>query len=166
MTEAQVDRDRPDPDPRSTEPIPAGFEGPAQGQRRCSQCARSVLAANHTPSVSAKRQPSGMVNRKLFPPETTRASCSTRQVNNCARTGTKPSAARKNPPDTFTCALGAENQPTALSYALSHRRRRPETPLVADQWEKDLIATHLLSSYPLIPDFIRHGAYAGILHIS
>ena len=95
-----------------------------------------------------------------------KASCSTSQVDTCARTGTRPSAARISPPDTFTCALGVENHPTALSNALSHRRRRPATPLVADQWEKDLISTHLLPSYPLIPCFIRHGAYAGIPHIS
>ena len=166
MTKAQEDRGLPDPDPQLIEPLPAGFEDQAQGQRRRSQHARSVSATNHILSVSAERQPSGTVSKKPYPPEMMKASSSTNLVDDCAKTGTRLSAARIRPPDTFTCAPVVENHPTALSNALSHRRRRPATPLVADQWEKDLIATHLLPSYPLIPCFIQHGAYAGIPHIA
>jgi hypothetical protein len=77
-------------------------------------------------------------------------------------TGTKPSAASTNHLSTYTSAPVVENHPTAHSNAVSQRRLKPTTPLVADQWEKDLIASHLLSSFHLIPKFIRHGADAGI----
>lgn len=93
------------------------------------------------------------------------ANSSTSPVVVYAKTGTSPSVARTNPPATFTNAPVVVNHPTVPSNAISQRRRKPTTPLVADQWEKDLIASHLLSSYHLIPNFIRHGAYAGIPHI-
>ena len=40
------------------------------------------------------------------------------------------------------------------------------TPLDADQWERALSTSNLLSAYYLIPEFIRYGAYAGIPHIN
>ena len=95
-----------------------------------------------------------------------KASSSTNRVDDCARIGTSPLVAPTNPPGTSTYALVVQNQTTVLSNALSRRRQRPATPLIADQWEKALITTHLLPSYHLIPMFIRHGAYAGIPHIS
>ena len=52
-----------------------------------------------------------------------------------------------------------------LKNAVSQRRRSPKTPLRADQWEISLRSSHLLSTYSLIPEFIRFGANAGIPHI-
>jgi len=54
---------------------------------------------------------------------------------------------------------------TELRTAVSQRRHKPLTPLVADRWETDLHSAHLHTRYPQIPEFIRHGAHAGIPHI-
>ena len=52
-----------------------------------------------------------------------------------------------------------------LRSAVSHRRTKPLTPLVAEHWESSLSATSLLEKYPFVPTFIRNGAYAGIPQI-
>jgi hypothetical protein len=54
-----------------------------------------------------------------------------------------------------------ERPPTGLRSVVSRRRLSPATPLVADQWERDLQSSRLSSRYPRIPGFIRHGADAG-----
>ena len=59
-------------------------------------------------------------------------------------------------------ARAAVTRRTALKRAVSHRRRHPLTPLVANKWEELLRATHLLARYPNIPMYLRHGAHAGI----
>jgi len=53
-----------------------------------------------------------------------------------------------------------------LRSAVSQRRRKPLTPLVADRWETDLRIASLHMKYAQIPEYIRHGAQAGIPRIN
>lgn len=46
--------------------------------------------------------------------------------------------------------------------AVSLRRHKPVTPLVADQWKQALVTSRLHVRYNRIPFFIQHGAHAGI----
>jgi len=91
---------------------------------------------------------------------------SMRETGLFAATGIKPSAVPTTPADTYTSVQGAENRRMELRIAVSRRRSKPQTPLVADQWENHLRHTQLLPKYPNIPEFIRRGAHAGIPQIS
>ena len=79
-----------------------------------------------------------------------------------AATGTKPLVVQTNPCSTYTNVPVAVSPLMALKHVLSQRRREPLTPLIADQWEKDLVDNKLLTQYPKIPSYIRLGAHAGI----
>lgn len=89
----------------------------------------------------------------------------TRRAEPYATTGTKPSVVSISPLATFTSARDAGTCRTELKNAISQRRRHPLSPLVAEQWHSALLTTHLLTRYPLIPQYIRHGALAGIPRI-
>jgi hypothetical protein len=87
-------------------------------------------------------------------------------ANLYATTGTKFPVVRTNPHAMSTNALAAAKPLTEHRTAVWQRRQKPVTPLVAERWEHDLRTAHLLVKYNQVPLFIRHGAHAGIPHIS
>ena len=167
MTEARVDSDPRDQGPRKTNPqTDDGFGGAAQTARRASSPrVPSVSAERNTGYRSAKPQLSGTVRTKHAAPELTTEELSTARDAFSAATGTKPSDAKTNPPVTSTSVPGAEKHRTELSNAVLQRRLKLLTPLIANQWEHDLYITKLHTKYPQIPEYIRHGAHAGIPQI-
>lgn len=163
VTAARADNDRPDPYPPPTNPQIVGFVGEAQARRHSPYpLARYASAAKDTPSASAKRQPSGMARGRRDAPERRTEKSSTSPARPSAVTGTSPSVVETTPRVTYTNVPAVETPLTARRTAVSQRRRSPRTPLVADQWERVLLSTRLLAKYPQIPNFIRHGANAGI----
>lgn len=160
---ARVDNDHPDQGPRETNPLPSDFGGGVHRQRRTpSPPARYAWVEENTRSGNAEPQYSGMeTGRRGVDVQKMEKSLTIRTVPS-AMTGTDRLAATTNPTDTFTSAQDVATHPMALRNAVSLRRRRPVTPLVADQWEKELQTTSLHIKYPQIPEFIRHGADAGI----
>ena len=78
-----------------------------------------------------------------------------------ARTGSGRTGAQTHPEDTFTSARGATHKSTERTHAPPPR---PEirTPLVVEEWRVALGAAGISSKYPRIPEFIKHGADAGI----
>ena len=83
----------------------------------------------------------------------------------CVPTGTRQLGATKNHLVTSMNVPDVEKHRTALRSAVLQRRRKPLTPLIADQWDINLRASRLLTKYPQIPEYIRHGAHAGIPQI-
>ena len=155
------DRDRPRTDVRVS-----AFGGTAQTpRRRPSPLARSASAEESIASESATPKHCGTASERPDVIATKKGGSSTRTVSPFATIGTIQSDARTKLLVTSTNAQGAEADHTALKNAVSQRRRSPKTPLRADQWEISLRSSHLLSTYSLIPEFIRFGANAGIPHI-
>ena len=75
-------------------------------------------------------------------------------VGRSAATGIRPSVATTSPHVTSTSVQDVEIHRTVLRNAVSQRRRKPQTLLVADQWETDLHAALLHTRYPTIPVYI------------
>ena len=107
-----------------------------------------------------------MVNATQNAPEPKMEKSSTVKDAHFVPTGTNRSAARTNHPATYTNAQDAAKRHTELRSAVLQRRRKPLTPLDANRWELDLQTASLLARYPQIPEYIRHGAHAGIPHIT
>ena len=80
-------------------------------------------------------------------------------------TGTNPLDATTNHHDTTINVPVVATQHMALRTALSLRRRSPLTPLNADNWERELSSSGLISKYRQIPQYIHCGAYASIPQI-
>ena len=143
-----------------------GFGGPAQkGRRTPSPPARPASVERDTQYKSVRHPISGTVNARLAAPEPKTGESSTAMAARFALTGTKRSVAKTRDPSTFTNAQAVEKHHMAHRNALSQRRRKPLTPLVADQWQLALSNAHLDSKYPMIPMYIRQGAHAGIPRI-
>lgn len=106
-----------------------------------------------------------MAGTKRIALEMTMEESSTRTDKFYAATGTKPSDAGIKVPATFTNARDADTRLMELSNAVALRRPWPKTPLIADRWEVDLQLANILTKYPLIPSFLRYGAFAGIPQI-
>ena len=79
-----------------------------------------------------------------------------------ATTGTKRAVAKTNLLNISTSAQDAASRRTELKHAVSLRRLNPATPLVADQWDKDIHSARLHHRYNQIPMSIQRGAHAGI----
>jgi len=166
VNEGRVDSDHPDPCPQSTNPRTVGFGSAARHQRRSpSPPAQYASAEENTRSEGAKRQTYGMVHEKRDAPDWRTERSSTAPARPYAATGTNPLAAKTNLHATYTNAQVAEKHLTVRRAAVSQRRLKPKTPLVADRWENDLLSTRLHTEYPQIPQFIRCGAIAGIPQI-
>ena len=90
---------------------------------------------------------------------------STTKAESFAPIGTKQEDAATAPRVTSTSARDVATSLMEPRSAISQRRQKPLTPLVADEWEAQLQSSQLLQRYPQIPMFIRHGAHAGIPHI-
>ena len=159
--------DHPDRNLQKRDYHPNDFGGPAQTQEHhSSRHARSVSVERNTTSGCAVSTPSGMASVRQDARETKMERSSTRPADPYATVSTKWPVARTSPRATFTSAPVVETPPMALKNAVSQRRHSPRTPLKAQQWEEALRSAHLLSTYYLIPDFILHGAYAGIPNIT
>ena len=155
------DRDR----PRTDAPASA-FGGTAQTPRRHpSPHARSASVVESIVYESATPKRCGTASVRPGVIATKKGGSSTRMVSPSATIGITQSDARMKPLVTSTNALDVEADCMALKTAVSLRRHSPKTPLRADQWETSLRSSRLLSTYSLIPEFIRFGAHAGIPHI-
>jgi len=162
VTEARVEKDLRDQDPRDPSPRTDDFGETARKPRRSpSPHAQYASAERNTRYETVRSNSSGTVKRRQGATEQTERSL-TRREGPYAATGTNQSAARKNYPGTSTNAPAVENHLTALRNAVSQRRHSPLTPLIADEWEVTLRSTDLLERYPRIPEYIRHSAHAGI----
>ena len=164
--ETPAGRDHPDPDPRETDAPPKGFGGTRQTSKKPrSPPARSASAGRNTPFGNANPLPSGMAFTRHAAPETRKATSSTTKEKYYASTGIKPLGAQTNPPATFMNVPDVACRLTVLRNAISERRRKPLTPLVAEQWHHALISSLLLPKYSSIPNFLYNGALAGIPRI-
>ena len=83
----------------------------------------------------------------------------------CVPTGIRQLGATTNHLITSTNALDVEKRHMVLRSAVSQRKCKPLTPLVADQWDINLCITRLHTKYPQIPEYIQHSAHAGIPQI-
>lgn len=167
MSEAQADGDHPDLCPRETSHLTRGFERTVRNARRTpSPPAQFVSAEKGTRYESVRRPFSGTVSAKRNAPELKTEKSSTVKDVHYVPTGTNPSVARKSHLVTYTNARDVEKHHMEPKNAVSQRRRKPRTPLVADRWEVDLHTASLHTKYPQIPEYIRHGAHAGIPRIN
>ena len=165
-TEVRVEPDHPDLGPQEARHQTHGFGRTVQTVRRTpSPPARFVSAESDTQYDSAERPSSGTVNTRRDAPELKMEESSTLTAARFAATGTKRLGAKTNPPATYTNAPAVERRRMALRNAISQRKLKPLTPLVANEWEDNLRTASLHTKYPQIPEYIRHGAYAGIPHI-
>ena len=165
MTEGRADQDHHGHGPPKM-PQNLVFEGPVRNRRRTpSPPVQSASAENDTRSESARPPPSGMGNANHVAPEPKTGESSTLTAEHSAATGIRPLDAKTKGPITSMNVWAAENQRTERRTALSQRRLKPLTLLVADRWHRALKEACLLSKYPLIPEYIRLGAHAGIPQI-
>ena len=165
-TESQADGGPHDQDPQGADHHPVGFD--VKTRRRSPDHSQRVKSAWDDTSIayeSARRSPYGTARTKPDAQETPMERSSTTKAESFALIGTKQGDAV-----TARCVTSTSAQDVATSLmeprsAISQRRQKPLTPLVADEWESQLQSSQLLQRYPQIPVFIRCGAHAGIPHI-
>lgn len=96
--------------------------------------------------------------------ETARGKLSTKTMSPYASTGSVPPDAA--PPTMSTSARAAGTKTTALTDAISQRRREPLTPYNAIAWEQALSIAGLSARYPDLVLSLQHGFHVGIPPIS
>jgi len=134
----------------------------AQGRTSVSPPAPSVSAEHRTTSESARRQGDGMES-PLSTAETQTSASSTVEATPYVQIGNDLQDVRAQ--DIITSVPAAETQITAPKNAHSHSLKIT-TPLRHEEWSQ-LLAKHLLlPKYPNIPQYIQHGADAGIPRIT
>lgn len=155
-----------DLDPQRTSHRPHGFGSTSHHPKRpSSPRAQYASAERNIPSATAKPLPCGTANTRLDAPAPRMDASLMNLAAPYATIGTRLLDARTKPHGTSTNVQDAGNRLMELRIAVSQRRLKPLTPLVADEWDQNLRAAHLLGKYNQIPMFIRHGALAGIPQI-
>ena len=135
---------------------------------RCSPtlCAPSASDKSTTTFAFIGSPPFGMVNTNPIAHARTTVASLTPKVEPSVTTGISWPDARTNLDTTFMSAQVVETSLMERKNAVSCRRHHPRTPLIADQWYKELDALLLLGRYNKIPLLIRKGALTGILQIA
>ena len=163
MIEAWAGTDPRDRGRQGTGPQTVDFAGPAWNRRRTpSPHAQFALEGRNTRCVTAEWPYSGTERRKPSVPDQKRVASSTAKVESSAATGATLWDVTKNPPVTYTNVRAVVTSPMEPRSAIAHRRLHPRTPLIAEQWRRELRKAYLHTKYPQIFEYILHGAHAGI----
>ena len=123
--------------------------------------APSASVESHTTSEPAKQKHDGMES-PLYTAETRTTASSTAKGTSFAQTG---SDQRDVPENTVTNVWAVAVEITEPTIAHLHSLEIT-TPLRPDGWDRLLRKHNLLVKYPNVPQYIRHGANAGIPEIT